>query len=228
MDFNYPTPSGKGDRSIISHIGSSTTGLLDGALLMHRGAKANKSSDCHTEMNHRFMDWLEKKIFPKLQSIGRCVLVIDRAKYHLVLTEETRPVTSAWKKGDIAKWIKERGIGVPADWPLEWEKEKTKVQLYALACAHKPKPRFLVQDLADNFGVKILILPTGHPELNPIEMVWALIRRNCSDKSLNCKLTEVEEIARDEMSKMTAEKFSRYEEDVKKIEVDYWKFFEAE
>ena len=47
----FKVPSGKGERSILSHVGSSETGLLDVCMLLFRRSKANSSSDYHSEMN---------------------------------------------------------------------------------------------------------------------------------------------------------------------------------
>ena len=63
---DIPTASGKGESSIISHVGSKKVGLLPGALLLYRGARSAKSSDYHSEMNAEvFLDWLGRKVLPK-------------------------------------------------------------------------------------------------------------------------------------------------------------------
>ena len=52
---------GKGERSIVCHIGSQK-GFLKEACLIFRGKKALKDSDYHSEMNSNvFLDWMEKK-----------------------------------------------------------------------------------------------------------------------------------------------------------------------
>ena len=43
--------SGRGDRSILSHIDCADTGLVEKCMLLFRGLKSNKSADYHTEMN---------------------------------------------------------------------------------------------------------------------------------------------------------------------------------
>ena len=47
--------------------------------------------------------------------------------------------------------------------------KKLKSQLLQLAKEIQPAPHFLVQEIADKFGIVILFLQIGHPELNPIE-----------------------------------------------------------
>lgn len=46
----FNVPSGKGERSILSHVSSNEQGLLEHCLLLYRGAKANKDADYLTEM----------------------------------------------------------------------------------------------------------------------------------------------------------------------------------
>ena len=129
-DFSHAVPSGAGARSIVSHLGSSSEGLLDGALLMHRGSKSNKSADCHAEMNSSaFLDWLQRKVLPRLQELGKRVLVIDRATCRLVLTDDTIPACQKWKKAEIINWIKRHNIELPGDWPSTWEHELTKADI---------------------------------------------------------------------------------------------------
>lgn len=68
----YNVPSGKGERSILSHLGSADTGLFDNCMLLYRGAKANKSEDYHTEMNWDvFSRWCRKEVFPSFAATGK-------------------------------------------------------------------------------------------------------------------------------------------------------------
>jgi len=81
---------GKGGRIIIAHVGSRETGLLQGAGLSFVGKKS--TGDYHKEMNEpTWLKWLEDDVFPE---ISDGVLVIDRAPYHLTLTDDARPATT--------------------------------------------------------------------------------------------------------------------------------------
>lgn len=65
-------PSGSGERSILSHVCSETTGLLEGCLLLFRGSKSNSNADYHTEMNWEvFSHWCETKVFPAIAKTGK-------------------------------------------------------------------------------------------------------------------------------------------------------------
>lgn len=80
MGVEYQVPSGSGDRSIISHLGSRQSGLLGGELLLFTCRK-RADPDFHTEMNQEvFKNWLQNFVFPKLQSRGgKFISVLHRA-----------------------------------------------------------------------------------------------------------------------------------------------------
>ncbi len=131
----YNVPAGKGDRSIVCHIGSAETRLLEDCLLLFRGSKSNKSSDYHTEMNWSvFSSWCESRVFPKIkQTSQKSVVVLDRATYHTFLDEEDRRRTNSWNKSKLSDSIV-RWDGVPDDWPLTWRNKKIQTRFI---CASK-------------------------------------------------------------------------------------------
>ena len=227
---DYKVPSGKGERSIICHLGSAETGLLDGCLLMFRGSKSSQSSDYHTEMNSEvFLDWLEKTVFPKLKQIGKkCVLVLDRATYHTPLTPNTRPPSTSWNKKDLAAAITRWG-GPHRSWPMDWRVSRKVTKSIMMEHAKKiaPAPKYMVQHVADtfsedDFSIKILFLPVAHPELNPIEMVWGHVKTEVAKSNFDFKLAALEEYALLQMDKFGPELFSRYCQHAMKQEDKYW------
>ena len=165
IDEVFTVPSGKGERSILSHVGCAETGLLNECMLLFRGAKSNKSSDYHTEMNWNvFSSWCEKKVFPPLQRTGhKSVLVLDRATYHTALDDDDRwPVTS-WNKSRLCSAI-DRWGGAPDDWPLTWKRRKSKNDLLEQSRRMYPSPKYKIQKIADKFecalfNIKIIFLP---------------------------------------------------------------------
>jgi hypothetical protein len=88
----YKVPSGSGDRAMVSHLGSAETGLLECCLLLYNGAKSNNNAGYHSKMNASvFLDWLQKKVFPRMKEFGKkCLLVLDRATYRTRLTPHTK------------------------------------------------------------------------------------------------------------------------------------------
>ena len=226
---HYQVPSGKGERCIISHVGSATTGLLSGCLLLMRGQKGNKDKDYHKEMNGEvFCDWLKRKVFPAImQRHLKSVLVLDRATYHTMLTPETRPPRRGWRKQQLVDAIQQWG-GPDHNGPADWTNSRTvtKSLLYAHAVRICPQPQYQIQAIADSFStdtfhIKILFLPVAHPELSPIEMVWSDIKRHLCRSNFSFKLEHFEEIARESMREFGPISFNKYCTQVYKEEEKY-------
>jgi transposase len=184
-------PQGKGERSIICHIGSEE-GFILGAKLVFRGSKSLKEMDYHTEMNAKvFFHWMETKVFQTVPE--RSVVVVDRATYHTTLTEESKPAKSTFKKLEFAEWLVSKNVDATKS--VNDYMKLTRVELAELCKLHKPKPVYSLVKLEEKYGVKVLFLPVGHPELNPIELVWSRLKQYISTKNEKFSLKEVEELA---------------------------------
>ena len=104
-DECFIAPSGKGERSILPHIGCTGTGLLDNCMLLFRGSKSNKSAEYHNEMNWDvFSHWRETKVFPSIAVTGVNSLVfLDRATYYTTLDEKDKKKATSWIKTRLIK-----------------------------------------------------------------------------------------------------------------------------
>ena len=105
------------------------------------------------------------------------------------------------------------------------QNKNSTISTFEVNCTTK---KYVVQDLADNFGsrgfhIKIIFLPVAPLELNPIEMVWGTVKRAISGANTNFRLTEVEKLTRQELSKYTAEVFSKFVKHVMKVEAKFKK-----
>lgn len=216
--------SGKGGRIIIARVGSRNTGLVEDAALVFVGPKA--SGDYHREMNlQECLQWLEDSALPKIKG---AVLVVDRAPYHMVLTDDTRLATSKMRNAELADWLEAHGA-VPEAWQEEdWRQARTRAEMKGEADSERPAPRFLVQDLAFCFGVTILVSPVAHPELNPIEMVWGTVKMALRRACIDVSLAHLQEHAQIECQRGTAEIWARYEDHAIKMEDLYRSGSEAE
>ena len=161
-------PPGDGERFIMVAAGTKD-GFIDGSVLSF--VAKNKSDDYHGEMNSDlFLRWLSTRLLPALDRPS--VLVLDNAPYHSMLTEESRCPTTATKKADLTNWLVQRGIAVPAG--------ATRPELLLLCRQHRPEPQYVVDCLIREWGHEVIRLPPGHPELNAIEQVWAVMKRHVS------------------------------------------------
>ena len=83
-EFVLKVCAGKGERSIICHVCSSTNDLLNGFLLIFCGGKPAKSDDYHIQMNTRVSDWLKTKVFPPMRARGKmCAGIVQGTVSHI-------------------------------------------------------------------------------------------------------------------------------------------------
>lgn len=157
-----------------------------------------KSGDYHHEMNNEnFMKWVQTQLLPNL--LPRSVLVIDNASYHNVPVKKN--VTSASKKQDIIEWLNDRNIPV--------NPKLLKPELYALVKEHlfRFPVQYKLDALLEQHGHSVLRLPPYHPELNPIEKIWALVKNWVASRNTTFKLVDVEKLTRTKFAEVTADEW---------------------
>ncbi|XP_026818991.1 uncharacterized protein LOC113557623 [Rhopalosiphum maidis] len=149
-------PSEKGKRLIVLNIGSED-GFVPGALLCFESKKNTR--DYHNEMNgDTFYEWMEG-VLPRLKE--NCVIIMDNASYHSVKLDKAP--TSQTKKGDIIKWLEDKGEVIDRPMCIP--------QLLQIVKRIKPQhQKYVIDELAKKHNRNILRLPPYHCELNPIEL----------------------------------------------------------
>ncbi|XP_063911961.1 uncharacterized protein LOC135128812 [Zophobas morio] len=149
-------PSEKRKKFIILHIGSED-GFVEGGLLMF---ESKKQGDYHEEMNSEvFENWFAE-ILPKLDK--EAVIIIDNASYHSRKSEKVSNAST--RKADVQAWLTKN--------ETFFEEDMIKAELLVKAYAPREN-RYVVDDIAEASGHKVLRLPPYHCEFNPIELIWA-------------------------------------------------------
>lgn len=177
-----PAPSGKGTRFIVSHVGSRETGLVPLIGLCNAVDYNKDSDDYHKCMNAQmFQTWIRDKVLPHLAAHHpNAVLVLNQASYHRTLTAETKPVWRKMRKAEIIVYL--LGLGVP-DWALPPDTPMTVPDLHELCVTVVGPPVLEICRLAAAQGVTVVFLPVAHPELNPIETIWAFSKNSVRSKN---------------------------------------------
>ena len=84
-----------------------------------------------------------------------------------------------------------------------------------------PEPIYAVDEIATSFGHKVLRTPLYHPELQPIETCWGVVKnyvaRNCDFTVKNL----IKQLDRG-FDKVTAATCEKIIKKVKKIEDEFW------
>lgn len=99
---------------------------------------------------------------------------MDNASYHNVLVDDAFP-TSKNLKQELRDWLTAHNV--------DWTSDMLKAELFALCKKLAPIPQFKLDQIAKDYGHTILRTPPYHPELQPIETCWAVVKNHCRDNS---------------------------------------------
>jgi len=201
-------PSGVGPRLIVVHA-ICRNGLIDGAELVFEAKK--RTGDYHGQMNWKnFSKWFSEQLLPNIPN--NSIIVMDNARYHNVLVENKFPSSTSTKE-ELQQWLRHNGHSLSCD--------LLKSELVELCRKHAPVPEFRIDKLASQAGHTIMRTPPYHPELQPIETCWAIIKNYMSD---NCDYTMsgLRERLPKAFRKITASCCARIIKDIRKQEDAYW------
>ena len=176
-------PTGKGERLIIIHAISSK-GWVPGAKLVFQAKR--KTGDYHGQMNAAlFQKWFREKLIPNIP--GNSLIIMDNASYHNTLSSISPPTPNCAKE-KIWNWLIENQIPC--------EKNSLKAELIAVLKQINPLPIYEIDEMAKKQGHEILRTPPYHPELQPIELCWGIIKNHIAkhnDFTLSNLKTQLEE-----------------------------------
>jgi transposase len=162
-------PSGKGPRLIIVHA-MTTAGWVPGAQLVFQAKR--RTGDYHGQMDFaNFRRWFCTSLLPHIPAAS--LIVMDNAPYHNVYIDGVFYPTTATKKADMQHWLQQHH-------PTMYQEAMIKAELLAVCRQLCPKPAYELDRLAEAAGHQILRTPQYHPELQPIENCWAVVKNHCA------------------------------------------------
>ncbi|MCP4392717.1 MAG: hypothetical protein GY804_00325 [Alphaproteobacteria bacterium] len=169
-------PTGKGERLIIMNA-ITKDGWVPGARVTFKSTR--KTGDYHGQMNQEmFTKWFREKLLPNIPADS--LIIMDNASYHNVLAPFSAPTPSC-KKEKIRSWLERNKIPVKDDC--------LKAELIEILTRVGPQPTYILDEIAREHGHEVLRTPPYHPELQPIETCWGVVKneigRNCNFKMDN-------------------------------------------
>lgn len=205
-------PTGKGLRLIVLHIGSAA-GFVPNGLLCFQSKK--NTMDYHDEMNgDTFLEWFEN-ILPSLAD--NAVIVMDNAPYHSVKIEKIP--NASWKKMEIIEWLESKDIA--ADMTM------LKAELLLSVALIKDKfNKYVIDEKTKEYNKTVLRLPPYHCELNPIEMVWSMVKGYVKSNNNTFKINDVKILLEQGIQRVTAEHWNNFVKHVIEEEKKFWKIDE--
>lgn len=166
-------PSGVGPRLIIVNA-VTKYGWVKGAELIFEAKK--RTGDYHGQMNwDNFSVWFTKQLLPNIPA--NSLIILDNARYHNVYVNGHNP-SSQSSKEELRNWLTRNGY--------PWGNDMLKPELLELCKHSAPMPEYRLDLLARQHGHEILRTPPYHPELQPIEICWAVVKNYMAD---NCDFT---------------------------------------
>lgn len=201
-------PTGKGERLIILHA-MTRRGWVPGAKLTFKSTK--KTGDYHGQMHHDlFTKWFTEQLLPNIP--GNALIIMDNAPYHTALSRHSAP-TATCTKDSIYTWLSKNGVPVRDDC--------LKAELVEMLAKLAPAPTYALDELAAEHGHEILRTPPYHPELQPIETCWAVVKNQIARKN-KCTMAHLLEQLDDAFTSVTEETCSGLIKKVRKVEDKFW------
>ncbi|KAI5640202.1 DDE superfamily endonuclease domain-containing protein [Phthorimaea operculella] len=198
-------PMGKGGRLVICHAGSAEKGFIQGNLLAFA---SKKTSDYHEEMDaDRFEEWFRQLLI----SLDRpSVILMDNAPYHS--RQIDRAPTQNQKKANFIDWLLRHNI--------EANQSMLKAELVRMVKLHKPaRLRYVVDEMALEYGHRVVRLPPYHCQYNAIELIWAQIKGHAGRHNTEPPFTtgKMMELLIEACSKVTKDDWANVVKHTKKI-----------
>jgi len=133
-----------------------------------------RTGDYHGQMNfENFRRWFMDCLLPHIPKSS--LIIMDNASYHNVYVDgEFYPSTST-KKADLQRWLQQNH-------PKVYQESMIKAELLAACRQLCPQPAYELNRIAQAEGHQVLRTPPYHPELQPIEKCWAVVKNHCAAK----------------------------------------------
>ena len=176
-------PTGKGERLIIINA-ISQKGWIPHAKLVFKSTR--KTGDYHGQMNKElFFKWFTEKLLPNVPE--KSLIVMDNAPYHNALSEYSAPTASS-SKDRIRDWLDQQ--------EMPCRRDCLKPELVEILTRFAPEPTYKIDEIARLQGHRVLRTPPYHPELQPIEICWGVVKnhiaRNC-DFTMNNLINQLDQ-----------------------------------
>jgi transposase len=201
-------PTGKGERLIILNA-ITQSGWVSNAKLVFKSTK--KTGDYHGQMNwDLFKRWFTEMLLPNIPK--HSLIIMDNASYHNILSEHSPPTAKSSKK-KIREWLEQNKVYCREDC--------LKPELIEILTKLAPEPVYAIDEIAADQGHKVLRTPPYHPELQPIEICWGVVKnhiaRHCDFTMKN--LIKQLDSGFDQVSAKTCTKIIKK---IRDIESDFW------
>ena len=201
-------PTGNGERLIILNA-ITHSGWVPGSKLVFKSTK--KTGDYHGQMNWGlFKKWFTEMLLPNIPKGS--LIIMDNAPYHNILSDHSPPTSHSSKK-KIKEWLEQNKVYSRDDC--------LKSELIEVLAKMAPEPIYAVDELAAVHGHKVFRTPPYHPELQPIETCWGVVKNHMA-RHCNFTMKNLIQELDNGFNKVLPETCSKIIKKVMKLEDEFW------
>lgn len=157
-----------------------------------------------------FKKWFTEMLLPNIPD--NSLIIMDNASYHNALSCQSPPTHQCSKKR-IVEWLERNNVFCRDDC--------LKPELIEVLKKLAPEPQFIIDEIAQSYGHEVIRTPPYHPELQPIEICWGIVKnhvaRHC-DFTMN-NLIEQLDSGFDKVTSNTCKKIIKK---IRKVEDVFW------
>ena len=125
------------------------------------------SRDYHGNFDaKKFELWFERMCQASATRYGSCRIMMDGASYHRRVECDPPPMSAT--KEVLKTWLHSQGVYC--------DENDSKLSLVQKRMVQKKLLRTCTASIAEKYGHCVLFIPAYHPELQPIERVWAMVK----------------------------------------------------
>jgi len=184
-------------------------GWVPNARLVFKGSC--KTGDYHGQMNAElFQKWFREMLLPNIPD--NAVIIMDNASYHKVLSTSSPP-TPTCSKEKIANWLNVNKI--------PFSRDCVKAELIVLLKKFSPEPTYVIDQIAEDYGHKVVRTPPYHPELQPIELCWGVLKNEVG-RTCDFSMKNLENRLETAFTKVTKDTCKKVIQKVRDIEDEFW------
>jgi transposase len=201
-------PTGKGERLIIINA-ITKFGWVSGAKLVFKSTR--KTGDYHGQMNWGlFKKWFTEMLLPNIPQ--NSLIIMDNAPYHNTLSAHSPPTPLCSKK-KIVEWLEQNKIYCRDDC--------LKPELVEILKKLATEPLYAIDEIARSHGHEVIRTPPYHPELQPIETCWGVVKNHVA-RNCNFTMNNLIEQLDSGFDKVTAKTCVEIIAKVRKFEDEFW------
>lgn len=201
-------PTGNGSRLIILNA-ISKDGWVKNSKLIFKSTR--KTGDYHGQMNGPlFQKWFSEKLIPNIPPCSN--IILDNASYHNILAANSAPIRQS-SKARIFDWLAQNNVPCNPDC--------LKSELIEILAKIAPEPTYVIDEIARESGHTVIRTPPYHPELQPIELCWGVLKNEVA-RNCNFTMDNLEIQLENAFKKVTQETCSKIMKKIRDVENKFW------